>query len=159
MRQFREYPLPVDTVYESLYDVPDDVQAILDIYEGIKGCLSVKEVGRVNDLLLEDFADQQCFIAEEVDEDETVIIAVANYRKNLKRNFGYLEGLAVEHESRKQKIGAYMLENIIEETKKSGIREVRLSSVRTAISFYQQNGFNIIDGNEKAIYPVMSRFI
>lgn len=156
--KFREYDLPTDTNYMDLDEVPEDTKQILDIYDGIYGRAAVYRAERANELL-DKFVDQQCFIVEEDEsgEDDMDVIAVANYRQEMKRGFAWLEGLAVRDDYRRQRtVGRFVLENLVEITRESGLFEIRLKSVPTAVPFYQRNGFVVIEGNKDFVQPNMS---
>jgi GNAT superfamily N-acetyltransferase len=157
MLNFREQELP-QADYDALYDVPEDVKNILDIYEGIDGRSGVYRVERANELL-DKFVDQQCFIAEESDEDELVVQAVANYRASQKSNYGFIEGLAVHPESRGRGIGGFVINQLVQVAANDGLAELRLRSVPRAVPLYQRHQFVIIDGDENESHPVMSRLI
>lgn len=158
--KFREYDLPVDANYASLDEIPDDTKQLLDIYEAINNRSAVYRAERAN-ILLDGFIDQQCYIAEEddLDEEEVEILAVANYRREMQEGFAWVEGLAVHHEQRRAGIGRYVLDNLVEITRESGLSEIRLRSVPGAVSFYQRNGFVVMEGDEVELHPHMSREI
>lgn len=160
--KFREYSLPTDTNYVSLEEVPEDAKQILDIYDGIYGRTAVYHPERANELL-DEFAGQQCFIAEEDDSDDIDldILAVANYRQETKNGLAWLEGLAVHPEQRRRGVGRYVLENLVEITRESGLCEMRLKSVSVpeTILFYQRNGFLVLDQDDDPLYTHMFREI
>lgn len=158
--KFREYELPSDTNYATLEEVPENTKQILDIYDEINGRTAVYRAERVNELL-DKFVDQQCYIAEddESDDDELDVLAVANYCQEPKEGFAWLEGLAVHPEQRCHGVGRYVLKHLVDITRDSGLHEIRLRSVETAVRFYQHNGFIVIENSKDPLYTHMSREI
>lgn len=158
--KFREYALPFDTNYVSLEEVPEDTKQILDIYEEIDNHTEEWDAERVN-VLLDEFAYQQCYIAEddESNDGDLDLLAVASYRQEVKKGYAWIEGLAVHPDHRKRRVGSFVLNNLVEITRESGLSEIRLESVPTAVAFYQHNDFVVMEGSETRKRPIMSREI
>jgi ribosomal protein S18 acetylase RimI-like enzyme len=158
---FREYELPVDANYASVDEVPEATRQILEVYEAINNRSTIYRPERVN-ALLDEFVGQECYIVEdeeESDEDYLELLGVANYRKERKKGFGWVDGLAVHPEQRSIGVGRFVLDNLVEITRDSGLSEIRLKSVPSAVSFYQRNGFVVMEESLNDPHPYMSREI
>lgn len=158
--KFREYALPFDTNYVSLDEVPEGTKQILDVYEEITNHSDEWGAGRINELL-DEFTDQQCYIAEddESTDDDFELMAVANYRTEIRKGYAWIEGVAVHPDHRGRGVGNFVINNLIEIARQSGLREIRLASVQSAIDFYRRNDFVVMGETETRERTVMSREI
>lgn len=147
--KFHERFLPSGASYVSLDEVPEDARDILGIYNAINGQDGVDCASDINQLL-DEFEDQHCYVVEadedDIEDDDSPVLAVANYRKEYRAGYAWLEGLAVRPQDRKLGlVGRFALRNLVEVTRESGLSEIRLRSVPSAVSFYQRNGFVVLD--------------
>jgi GNAT superfamily N-acetyltransferase len=128
--------LPTDTTYESLDEVPQKVRDPLEIYSAINGRENgIQTIDDVHDIL-DDFAGQQVFGTYQLDEGESVLQAVANYRSVPNRGFAWIEGIAVRRNARGLHIGSFALKHLIRLAEQTeGIEELGLRSVESAVTF------------------------
>jgi len=155
--EFRPLLLPTTATYESIDDVPSEVLQPFAIYDAINGRdHGIHTVDRVHHLL-DEFDSQQAFTVHRCEDDELTLDAVANLRAVPKRDLAWLEGLAVRPEARGLGIGGFALDKLVTVAAQANLKTIQLQSVPSAVYFYQNHGFEIIDGHENKIHPRMSR--
>lgn len=153
---FRERQLPVGSTYNDLDDVPSDIKKLLTIYDSVNGRNAIYQVERVHELL-DEFANQQCYVTDESEEDGAVLLAVANYRQKIEEGFGWIEGLAVAPYKREMGVGRFVINQLVTVAQQNNLHELRLQSIPSAVPFYEKQQFSIMDGEENKSHPKMSR--
>lgn len=152
---FERLDMPFSNEVYSEDDLPEDVQAALEIYDGVDFEIEEDIIGFERQIvLLEHFDTQTCYVARY---DDGEICAVASIDESRTDGVMWVQGIAVQPDLRGEGVGHEFAEFVVDLAKKQGKDRIGSRAVLSALNFHRQEGF--VQADDDPHRPLMYKYL